>query len=399
MPKRRVLILDDEEAVGQTIQWIAEGLGFEVAFTTHASEFFSLLDSTAPDILTIDLAMPELDGVEILGLLARRKCSARIVISSGMGARILDAAQRSAAGHGLSIAGVLSKPISRDAFRTLVGQGSDSTNSVAAQYLSVRHDTLEVTGEELRTALDRRELTVVYQPKIDCKTGAAAGFEALVRWQDPGRGRVMPDDFIPVAEESSFIDALTTQVFEQSLEWFSRAFPDSPLTLSLNLSAKSLVSLQLADNLAALCGRFQIPTNRIVLELTETSAMIDPVLSLDLLTRLRVKGFRLSIDDFGTGYSSMVQLVRMPFSEIKIDKSFVLHVQDSAEARAVIKSIVDLGHSLGLVVVAEGVENRETLNYLNSVGCDLAQGYLIAPPLSGDAACKWTRQCQLQSPS
>jgi EAL domain-containing protein (putative c-di-GMP-specific phosphodiesterase class I) len=123
------------------------------------------------------------------------------------------------------------------------------------------------------------------------------------------------------------------------------------------------------------------------------------VLSLDLLTRLRVKGFRLSIDDFGTGYSSMVQLVRMPFSEIKIDKSFVLHVQDSAEARAVIKSIVDLGHSLGLVVVAEGVENRETLNYLNSVGCDLAQGYLIAPPLSGDAACKWTRQCQLQSPS
>lgn len=375
MPKRRILILDDEEAVGQTLQWIAESLGFEVAFTAKAGEFFTLLDITPPDILTIDLAMPELDGVEILGLLAKRKCSARIVISSGMGARVLDAAQRSAAGHGLNIVGVLSKPITRDAFRALVGQGSDSTNPAVAQ-----------------NPFDRRELTVVYQPKIDCKTGATAGFEALARWQDPDRGTVMPDDFIPVAEESGLIDVLTTQVFEQSLEWFSRAFPDSSLTLSLNLSAKSLVSLQMADDLAARCDRFQIPTSRIVLELTETSAMIDPVLSLDLLTRLRVKGFLLSIDDFGTGYSSLVQLVRMPFSEIKVDKSFVLHVQDSAEARTIIKSIVDLGHSLGLVVVAEGVENRETLDYLNSVGCDLAQGYLIAPPLSGDTARKWTQQ-------
>jgi len=162
--------------------------------------------------------------------------------------------------------------------------------------------------------------------------------------------------------------------------------------MSLNISAKSLVDLQLADNLSDVCQRFQIGTERIVLELTETSAMVDPILSLDLLTRLRVKGFQLSIDDFGTGFSSMIQLVRLPFSEIKVDKSFVMQAQQSSEARTVIKSIVELGHSLGLLATAEGVEDLDTLNYLNTLGCDLAQGYFIARPMWGDAARSWTEQ-------
>jgi EAL domain-containing protein (putative c-di-GMP-specific phosphodiesterase class I) len=120
--------------------------------------------------------------------------------------------------------------------------------------------------------------------------------------------------------------------------------------------------------------------------------MVDPILSLDLMTRFRVKGFQLSIDDFGTGFSSMVQLVRMPFSEIKVDRSFVMNAQHSRESRTVIKSIIDLGHSLELQVTAEGVEDRETLDYLTSLGCDLAQGYFIARPMSGDAVKSWLDQ-------
>jgi EAL domain-containing protein (putative c-di-GMP-specific phosphodiesterase class I) len=117
--------------------------------------------------------------------------------------------------------------------------------------------------------------------------------------------------------------------------------------------------------------------------------MVDPILSLDLMTRFRVKGFQLSIDDFGTGFSSMVQLVRLPFSEIKVDKSFVINAQSSRESRAVVKSIIDLGHSLGLQVTAEGVENRETLEYLSSLDCDFAQGYFIARPMSGENVSDW----------
>jgi EAL domain-containing protein (putative c-di-GMP-specific phosphodiesterase class I) len=128
----------------------------------------------------------------------------------------------------------------------------------------------------------------------------------------------------------------------------------------------------------------------------ETSAMVDPILSLDLMTRFRVKGFRLSLDEFGTGYSSIVQLVRLPFSEIKVDKSFVMQAQDSMESRTVIKSIVDLGHSLGLLVTAEGIEDVETLNYLTSLGCDLAQGYFIARPMSGEATHVWAAKRHLE---
>jgi EAL domain-containing protein (putative c-di-GMP-specific phosphodiesterase class I)/FixJ family two-component response regulator len=392
MPNRSILILDDDPSVGQTIQWMAESLGFKSAFVTRAKEFFMELDQMSPDIITIDLVMPDLDGVEIMRLLAERNCRAKIIISSGMGTRVLYAAQRSAQEHGLNIAGIVSKPISKDALRSLVGEGSDRDQPLSAEQASACGNEFEITKANLQDALIHHEFVLEYQPKIECKSGAVAGLEALARWQHPDKGIIMPDCFIPVAEETGLIDALTAQVFDQSIEWFSGAFLRSNLHLSLNLSAKSLVDIHLADYLAVLCNRFQIARERIVLELTETSAMVDPTLSLDLMTRIRMKGFQLSIDDFGTGYSSMVQLVRLPFSEIKVDKSFVLFAKQTKESLTVIKSIIDLGHSLGLRVTAEGVDDLSTLNFLNTLGCDLAQGFSIAYPMPGEAACSWVKQ-------
>lgn len=389
MAKRRILILDDDAAVGQTIQWIAESLGFEAEFVTHPDVFFRILDERCPEIITIDLVMPEFDGVEILRLLGERECRAKIIISSGMGSRVLDAAERSASQHGLDIVGVLPKPISKDALRVLAGEGNDPQLPAAPKENSAPGGPFEITKVALQGALDRHEFFMVYQPKIACKNSLPAGFEALVRWMHPARGIIMPDDFIPIAEQTGLIDALTYQIFDQSLAWFSSSFPRSSITLSLNLSARSLVDFLLPDNLAALCNKFQIAPERIVLELTESSAMVDPILTLDIMTRFRVKGYQLSIDDFGTGYSSMVQLVRLPFSEIKVDKSFVMQSKQSAESRAVSKSIIDLGHSLGLAVTAEGVEDLDTLIYLKIQECDMAQGYLIARPMPGDEALRW----------
>lgn len=392
MPGRSILILDDDAAVGQTIQWIAEGLGFEAEFVTRPAVFFQRLDQMCPDIITIDLVMPELDGVEIMRLLAERKCKAKIVISSGMGTRVLDAAQRSATEHGLSIAGVISKPISKEALCALIGEGDEQNQPELTGDQSAQIEEFEITESDMQNALDRHEFVLAYQPKIECKSGALAGFEALIRWQHSDKELVMPDRFIPVVEEAGLIDAVTEQIFYQSIKWFSESFPDSDLKLSLNISAKSLMDIHQADNLYELCRRYQVAPERVVLELTETSAMVDSMLSLDLMTRFRVKGFQLSIDDFGTGFSSMIQLVRLPFSEIKVDKSFVMQAQQSQESRTVIRSIIDLGHSLGLLVTAEGVEDLDTLNYLNSLGCDLAQGYLIAYPMPGDAARSWAER-------
>jgi EAL domain-containing protein (putative c-di-GMP-specific phosphodiesterase class I)/ActR/RegA family two-component response regulator len=387
-----MLILDDDADVGQTIQWIAESLGFQAEFVTQPAKFFEKLAQTCPDVITIDLVMPELDGVEIMRLLAEGRCTARIIISSGMGTRVLDAAQRSAAAHGLSIAGVITKPISRNALRALVGESETHGLQTASEARPVRETAWPITTADLQGALERREFELAYQPKIECRSGVLAGFEALVRWSHPERGVIMPAEFVGLAEEAGLIDALTEQIVEQSLGWFAGTFRESQLVLALNISAKSLVDLHLADKLAAVCGRFQIAAERVVLELTETSAMVDPILSLDLITRLRMKGFHVSIDDFGTGFSSMVQLVRLPFSEIKVDRSFVMQAQRSQESRTVIKSIIDLGHSLGLLVVAEGVEDIATFNYLKDLGCDLAQGYFIARPMTGAAACQWLEE-------
>ena len=243
MPDRRILILDDDEAVGQTIQWIAENLGFEAEFVTHPDEFFKRLAQTSPDIITIDLAMPELDGVEIMRLLAERQCESKIIISSGMGTRVLDAAQRSASEHGLSIAGVISKPISKEAMRSLIGQGSDLNPSALPKEPCAERDKFVVTKSDIESALEHHEFFLAYQPKILCKSGEPAGFEALVRWQHPAPCIIMPDNFIPVAEQAGLIDVLTGQIFNQSLEWFSQSFFGANLKLSLNISAKSLVDI------------------------------------------------------------------------------------------------------------------------------------------------------------
>jgi len=405
----RILILDDDPAVGQTISFIAENAGLESRATTDADSFFEHLESWDPHYIALDLVMPGMDGVEVMRLLAARGCSAMIIITSGVGSRVLGAAERSAAEHGLNVIGVVSKPFSARVFRSLI---CDYQSRVDLPTNTMRHvgSNFVVSEEKLRRALDQHEFVMAYQPKVVCDSGKLAGFEALVRWHHPIAGVVMPDRFIPDLEELGLMTQLTEQVLARSLDWFSAHFCEhqtagasgvseySPLCLSINISAKNLFEIQFADRIGALCQDHGVSPSQLIFELTETSAMDDPILSLDLLTRLRVKGFQLSIDDFGTGYSSMVQLVRLPFSEIKVDKSFVMTASKSQESRTVIKSIVDLGRSLGLRTSAEGVEDADTLALLRDIGCDLAQGFYIARPMYGEHVLQWLSSRQALLP-
>jgi EAL domain-containing protein (putative c-di-GMP-specific phosphodiesterase class I)/FixJ family two-component response regulator len=404
----RLLILDDDPAVGVFIGSTAAISGFDARAESDPGAFFQLLNDWSPTHIALDLVMPEMDGVEVLLELAKRKCKAKIIITSGVGGRVLQAARRSADEHGLNIVGVLTKPFLVSALRSLLLPAPETLSAEAME--RARADDREQTAElfevsepELKRALASRELHLVYQPKIECKSGRLSGFEALARWSHPRHGLIMPDRFIPFAERSGLIDALTAQVLDQALEWLVSQLPDlaaagstrvSPapaldISMSINLSAKTLKDSTFVDRATARCHECSIKPTRMIFELTETSAMEDPVASLALLTRMRMKGFHLSIDDFGTGYSSMLQLVRMPFSEIKVDKSFVTTAIQSKESRTVVRSIVDLGRSLGIQVVAEGVEDAETLEYLRQIGCDLAQGYFIGAPMQSDAIARW----------
>ncbi len=401
----RVLILDDDPQVGELFQLIAESVGAEARSMTRTQEFFRAVADWDPTHVAIDLVMPEMDGVEVLVRLAALRCTAKIIITSGLGTRVLDAAGRSADEHGLTIAGKLSKPFSAKALRALLLDDSaqDKPAASAPQPSGESPDKIEVSVADMKRAIERKEFVLAYQPQIHCKTGDVAGFEALVRWEHPTRGTIRPDRFIPCIEDSGLIDALTDQVLEMAVRWFAPRFGQSDLTISVNLSSRGTAGgttragreahnsdkLGLVDLIMHRCRDSGLRPASLVLELTETSAMEDPVASLDLLTRLRMKDLQLSIDDFGTGYSSMLQLVRLPFCEIKVDKSFVMSAIRSSESRAVVESIIGLGHNLGLRVVAEGVEDAATLRYLCDAGCDLAQGYFIAEPMYGAAAAAW----------
>ena len=384
----RLLILDDEAAVADTVRMIAEDAGVEARVALEAQAFFEAFDQWQPTHLAIDLVMPGMDGVEVMGRLAERGCMARIIITSGVGSRVLDSARRFAAEHALNVAGVMAKPFSPSVLRGLLFGGA-LDEPVRGDAARGRGQPFEVTEAALRSALERHEFRIAYQPKIVCASGALSGFEALVRWEHPEAGIIMPDRFIGACEAFGLIDELTMQVFGDAVTWFAGAFPEGDECISVNLSARCLHDLQLGDRIADVCAGVSLDPARVILELTETSAMEDPVESLGLLTRLRVKGFQLSIDDFGTGYSSMVELVRLPFSEMKVDKSFVMVEGRSAEARTVIRSIVELGHSLGLRVTAEGVEDLEALGFLREVGCDYAQGFLIGRPMDSASVSRW----------
>ncbi|MDY6981619.1 MAG: EAL domain-containing response regulator [Pseudomonadota bacterium] len=401
---RRLLILDDDPLSGQTIGNVAALAAYEVEVTDNHTDFFRMLETWQPGIIALDLVMPGMDGVEIIAELARRHSQAKIIITSGIGGRVLDAAARTAAERGLHIVGVLPKPFLPTTLRELLAKSTPGVDDVkpgtpARDPVTTR----KPTAQELEKAIAAGELYLCYQPKISCTTGMLSGFEALARWQHPVFGSVGPEAFIPLAEANGLIDALTIDVMTQAMHWYrgfctelralggvAAGLPDADtLTLSINISALSLSNSQIFDRLTAMCREHDVEPGNVILELTETSAMEDPVSSLELLTRLRLRGFRLSIDDFGTGYSSMVQLVKLPFSELKVDKSFVITARESEESRAVIRSVVSLGMSLGLIVTAEGIEDEDTQQFLRNIGCTLAQGYLFARPLTGDQVLGW----------
>ena len=398
----RLLILDDDALIGETLQHMADFCGLEARFVTAAGEFFALLESWAPHIVAVDLVMPGMDGVEVIRQLGEQRRPVGLIITSGIGERVMDAAERSARAHGLDIVGLLPKPFTATALRQLLDEARQRLPSTPPAFDIAEpapQPAPAPTVDDLREALARNEISVAYQPKVHCRTGTLVGFEGLARWRHPRYGPVAPDVFVPLAEANGLIDDLTCQVSEQALAWLATlsgadATPCgrhrlAGAQLSLNVSAASLGNQALFAAIADHCRALGIAPQRVVLELTETSAMQDPHRALDNLTHLRLQGFQLSIDDFGTGYSSMVQLVKLPFTEIKVDKSFVMTAAESEESRAVVRSIIELGRSLRLSTTAEGVEDAAALAYLNDLGCDHVQGYGIARPLAADEVVPW----------
>jgi EAL domain-containing protein (putative c-di-GMP-specific phosphodiesterase class I) len=243
--------------------------------------------------------------------------------------------------------------------------------------------------DELERTLRQGGLRLVYQPKVDAVDGSLIRVEALVRWAHSELGAIPPSRFVPLAEQHGLIDDLTQWALRTALrqlrEWKVAGLDTS---VAVNISAISLERLDFPDLVERLCRALSVPTDRLVLELTEGATQ--PLINMmDTLTRFRIKGVGLALDDFGTGYSGLMQLRRLPFSEIKIDRQFVTELTTSRDDQVIVRAVIELAHGLGLKVTAEGVETVEQLGLLRTMNCDLIQGYLLAHPLEAGDLVAW----------
>jgi len=388
-PRGRVLIIDDDHLVGAIMVTHARTAGFESKVTDDPEEFYALADSWDPTFVVVDLVMGDVDGLAVLKRLAEMGSEAVVVIASGMGSKVVDSARQFAAASGLAYGGVLHKPFRRADVVAVLNAGAHAPESVDPPAGAIDSWDAATFETELRQAVTRHHLAVVYQPKVSCAHGKVAGYEALVRWNHPEIGLIPPIAFIPRAESVGLVRLVTDFVASTAMAWFAGSRFHTSEHLSINISASELTGTKLGARLLAACSLANLPPERIVLELTETGAMADEAGSLEVLTRLRLDGFQLSLDDFGTGYSSMTQLANMPFSEVKIDRSFVANLGESLPAEVMVRSMLQLAQGLGLEATAEGVETAAALETLLQLGCDLVQGYHIARPMGEEALEKW----------
>lgn len=383
MSANRMLIIDDEPALGQLFARAAIECGYEAFFTSDAEEFRNRVHSWVPSHIVLDLNMPGVDGIEVLRFLASERSTAQIVIASGFDLKVVESARKLGTERGLSVVETIRKPIRADELRRI--------------FSDLRDEDDWLTEEAIIRAVNERQFFLAYQPKVRFVPEApywndVYGFEALIRWRHPVRGEISPVEFIPAAEGFGVIDRLTDNVFDlafaQVRAWTTAGHG---FTVSVNVSAENLHEADFVDQLVERCQDSGVRPENFVIELTETAAMGDVALAMDILTRLRIKGFSLAMDDFGTGYSSLVQLQQLPFSELKIDRAFIKEIHKSVQSKAIANAMINLGHNLDLSVVAEGIDDPDAMRILAELNCDIAQGFLISKPMTAERVDEWLK--------
>lgn len=383
----KILLVDDEPFVHKLLSRQLANLGFnDVVSRYRATEALSLLESGDGlfGLIFCDLQMPEMDGVEFVRQLVRINYAGGLVLVSGEDGRILQTAEKLSRAHQLNVLGALHKPVSPEQLRQVLANHT-SRNSITPHAIRKTYES-----GELWCAITGGKLVNYYQPKVDLASGVVTGVETLVRWQHPEDDLVFPDQFISTAEEHGFINELTRVVLTNALRQ-ARIWLDAGLHLhvAVNVSMDNLDSLEFPDFVARAAAKAGVPLASLVLEVTESRLMTNPLASLEILTRLRLKHISLSIDDFGTGHSSLAQLRDIPFDELKVDRGFVHGASRDSSLRAIFEASLGMARQLGMKTVAEGVENLEDWDFLRAAGCDTAQGFFIAKPMPGAEIMGW----------
>lgn len=365
----RVLVFDDEAAVGRLVARVATLAGLEASAVTDVTAFEAHMLHDAPEIVVLDLQLEDTDGVAELRWLAAESFRGSVVLVSGFDTRVLATAKSVGLSLGLNVVAAMEKPLRLAELETVFKHFSRPGTSVSA--------------ERFMRGIAAGELELDFQPVVARHARAIKSFEALIRWAHPQNGRMCPDSFLSVIEnDTASVDAMTDWMLGAAIEaWRTLRHAGLTAPISINLSAANLHDLTLPDRIERRLKQAKMPANNLCLELTETAAFADPARSLDFLTRMRLKGLQLAIDAFGTGYWSFKMLRQMPFSAIKIDRSFVSDLVTSRDAQAIVKSIFDISTNMEMDCIAEGVGSESAVQFLEQIGIRSLQGHFIARPM------------------
>lgn len=365
----RVLIVADDYQFLDTVHASGPAIVQEWQ-VANSLERLTALSAPAPLAIVVDLEASSFDAIDALNLVGSQRVASKIVLLTGGDMRKLSNATRTAAALALDVTGTLQRPLMMNALSQLLSRHAAHSPAIGVN--------------ELEHALANQELLLHYQPILARAGGRwmIRGAEALIRWQHPNRGLLYPGQFLKLAESGNLLVALTDFVIgtavRQAATWESRGLE---LSVAVNLAPGLVRDGGFQDRFMQTLREYRVAPERITLEVIEATSLEDRELVRDVLTRLRMHGIALSLDDFGTGYSSLTELCRLPFNEIKIDRTLVHDVPGDRQASTIVTAIIELAHRLSMRVCAEGVETEDAFEFLDAAGCDLVQGVLFAPPM------------------
>jgi EAL domain-containing protein (putative c-di-GMP-specific phosphodiesterase class I)/CheY-like chemotaxis protein len=386
-----IMVVDDEPFILKLHARALANLGYTSVTTCEgalaALETIDLL-AAPPELILLDLNMPDMDGVEFIRYLVKRDYAGGLILLSGEDERMIQAAEKLVQAHQIALLGHMRKPIKQEGLGSLLQKWAPKSRTRPAAALKV------YAAADVRAAIAGGELINYYQPTVSLATGHVTGTETLVRWRHPQDGLVFPDQFIGVAEQNGLIRDLTRAVIDGALAQARAWKEETGLTLhmAINVSMDDLGSLEFVDYIAGQAAIAGVLPQQLTLEVTESQLMKDVRAPLEVLTRLRLKRFRVSIDDFGTGHSSLAQLRDMPFDELKIDRGFVHGAWSDETVSAIFDTSVMLAKQLNMNIVTEGVEDRADWDFVRRSECDIAQGYFIAKPMPAEKLLPWIKK-------
>jgi EAL domain-containing protein (putative c-di-GMP-specific phosphodiesterase class I)/ActR/RegA family two-component response regulator len=386
-PQKRLLVVEDERIQQMLVTHAVAPMGFAVDAAGDLSSAAAFLRVTQYDAVVLDLSLRESEGISLLRALCEASNDPIVIFLSGLDERVITASLRLATSMGLRVAGMLQKPTSPPALRALLRDApAHKTRKTSEREAEVGPRTVEELAEALRLGT----ILPHFQPQVLLRDRRVIGVEALARWPNSTGPETPPEQFVPLAERSDLIVPLTFHIMRAALEACGRWRVHYPnCRVAVNISPLVLADPRLPEAIDRLLHETRLGPGALIAEITESTVIANPLVAAEVLTRLRIKGVELSIDDFGTGHSSLLTLLRLPFSELKIDRSFVSQCETDPEAWKIVRATISMARELGLRVVAEGIETETVLDLLRGAGCEAGQGWLFSRAMPEPELIPW----------